>query len=72
MVKVKICGIRTLDEAMMCVEEGSDGLGFICGVRYKAEDATEIDTIRKIVKNLPPYVTTVSVTHLEDVGELKG
>lgn len=58
-VKVKICGITNLKDALSCVEAGADMLGFNFyhdSPRYIApEDA------RRIIDQLPDYVTTVGI-----------
>lgn len=66
MVYVKVCGIRTKEEINICISEGVNALGFICGVTHKAEDAIDIDTAQKLISLVPPFVSTVLVTHIKD------
>ncbi len=63
-VRVKICGIIGIEDAKMAVASGADALGFIAGVRHKAEDTIGPGQAARIVRNLPPFVSTVLVTHL--------
>lgn len=63
-VRVKICGITNLEDANFAVSFGADALGFIVGVRRKAEDAISPEEARRIILSLPPYISSVLVTDL--------
>lgn len=58
-VKIKVCGMTQLDDAMMAVDCGADAVGFIF---YKKSPRHVIEsTVKKIVAHLPPFVNRVGV-----------
>lgn len=59
MVRVKICGIRTLEEAHWAIDAGTDAIGFIFVPQSKRYIQPE--QAREISFNLPPFVTRVGV-----------
>jgi phosphoribosylanthranilate isomerase len=56
---VKICGVRSVDDALACVDAGADAIGFNFWPRSKRY--VEVNVAAGIVKRLPPTVRTVGV-----------
>jgi len=58
-IKVKICGMTQLKDALFAVEQGVDAVGFI--FYKKSPRAVMMKTVREIITKLPPLVDTVGV-----------
>jgi phosphoribosylanthranilate isomerase len=67
MVKVKICGITNIEDAMAAVEAGADALGFVF-----AESPRHVDpeTAAGIRGKLPPFISTVGVFANQETEEI--
>jgi len=59
MVKVKICGITNVDDALAASDLGVDALGFV----FYRESPRHVspDQAREIIRRLPSFITTVGV-----------
>lgn len=66
MVRVKICGITSIEDATAAVEAGADALGFVLTTSPRQVD---IKQIHGILEALPPMVSTVGVFADIDIEE---
>ena len=67
MLRVKICGNKRLEDALEGVKAGADALGFLVGQVHVSSDFISKEAAREIIEKLPPFISTVLVTHLSDV-----
>ncbi|MFZ3101482.1 MAG: phosphoribosylanthranilate isomerase [Desulfitobacteriaceae bacterium] len=76
MTHIKICGIRSLEEALWAAEAGADALGFILVPSSKRYIETQL--VREITAGLPPYIARIGVfantppAEVEEVAKLSG
>jgi len=58
-VKVKICGITNLADALVVVQAGADALGFVFW--QQSPRSISMETAARIVHELPPFIVKVGV-----------
>jgi len=59
MVRVKICGITILEDAVSAVEEGADAVGFVFYEKSKRYVSPYV--VKRISEVLPPFVSRIGV-----------
>lgn len=75
-VRVKICGITRIEDALAAVAAGADALGFV--FYAQSPRAVEPEQAAGIIRRLPPFVTTVGLfvnearTRIEEVTRYCG
>ena len=58
-LRVKICGLTTLEDALAAVDAGADAVGFVL---YKESPrCISVEQAQEIIRQLPPFVTTVGL-----------
>lgn len=68
-MRIKLCGITSLDDARRCVDAGVDALGFIFVPGTPRHVTAE--TAARIIETLPPFVTPVGVFWDHPAGQVK-
>lgn len=69
-MKVKVCGIRSIEDAKYTIECGADAIGLLVGQRHTANDFITPDQAKEIVSQMPAFSSSVLVTHLTDAQEI--
>ena len=68
MIRVKICGITNLEDAIAAAELGADAVGFV--MYPKSPRCVKPAQVKLIISQLPPYVTPVGVFANQDFQEV--
>lgn len=68
-MRIKICGITNLDDALLCVDAGADALGFI--FVSGTPRCVTAEAAARVIAALPPFVTPVGVFWDHAPGQVK-
>lgn len=69
-MRAKICGINNIEDVNVALKAGADALGFLVGITHLAEDKISKEDAKDLISNLPPFISTVAVTHLTSVDAI--
>ena len=70
MGKIKICGVRSVEDARMVSCKTVDAVGVLVGQMHRSDDFVSPALARTIFAALPPFCAGVLVTHLARVSDL--
>ena len=68
MTRVKVCGVRSKEDAQMCYRESVDAIGFVYAPGRKR--SIPLSEIRYIISRLPLGVSSTLITLDEDVNDV--
>jgi len=69
-MRVKICGVARVEDALVIGEAGADAVGCLVGLDHPSPDEVTAATARAVFSVLPPFVARVLVTHRTTFGEV--
>jgi len=69
-MRTKICGIRNMADAQIAIRAGANAVGFLVGITHLAEDKISEEEAKRVIAALPPFVSSVMVTHLTDKKDI--
>lgn len=69
-IRVKICGITSLEDLYVAVQAGADAIGFVVDFPQSPRNLS-IEETKKLIKQIPPFIEPVIVTVYQDNNHLK-
>ena len=71
-MRIKVCGITNLNDALLACKAGADALGFVFAPEARKRNRyISPEDARSIIAQLPPFVTTVAVCVNEPLAQLR-
>jgi phosphoribosylanthranilate isomerase len=70
LTRTKICGITCAPDLSAALNGGADAVGFLVGQKHPSRDFISVELAKGLLWLVPPFVTTVLVTHEDDVREI--
>lgn len=67
-MKIKICGITRIEDALLCSQHGADSIGFI--FYHKSKRYISPESAKDIVHSLPSFLMKVGVFVNENISEV--
>lgn len=62
MIRVKICGVKSMYDVILCIDAGADALGFVTEYPVPVPWNIQRDKTRELISKLPPFVSSTVVT----------
>lgn len=69
-MNIQMAGIRSVKDALMCVECGVNIIGLLVGQTHTSDDFITKDLAREIKLALPKSIKTTLITHLERADDI--
>jgi phosphoribosylanthranilate isomerase len=69
-MRVKICGVCRLEDALAASQAGADAIGCLVGLDRPSPEQVTASAARAIFSVVPPFVARVLVTHKTTLGEV--
>ncbi len=68
--RVKICGITSAKDLKAAIDGGTDAVGFLVGQIHPSTDFIDPVLACELAESLPPFVSSVLVTHATSLEEI--
>ncbi len=69
-IKIKICGIRSIEDVMMAIHYGADEIGFLIGQEHPSDDFIETEVAEFFVSEFGDKSVFRIVTHYSDADKI--
>ena len=69
-MRVKICGITTVEDALMAESAGADAIGVVLFSGGVSKRVVTLEKAREIFTAVGPFISTVAVSHTSSTAEI--